>query len=213
MLELAIGRFLERELDRMEVSANRVEYLNATFVYNQVADLAANLATRGYQEETSGLIDLLPEETFRIKANLIIARKVHASDLPEHTYFYINQAYQGIDNLDQSSSNQRFRFNRNLIETFSSIGSRELNAIVDEEMSKIYPNGTSARNPALIERGKYYQAFSSIPKSNTIIEDLNDYEAFFLVDNENLNDPKWAEYKERLDRYRFGGDYIRFVTN
>ena len=201
-------------METVKSSALRMEYLNATFFYNQLVKLCSHLAIQGSKEEVEKIIDLIAEEHFKIKTYFIIAKKVHNSELPEHTYYYIEKAYKLIDQADPSKGNFSFQYSDNIVETLSEIGSRELDRLIDEQLKIQYPSGTREKSIGLIRRGKYHQAFETTPKSNTMMEDLRDYEVFLLDTNDNINLPKWKTFKERLERYGIlGNDYVRFVNN
>ena len=213
-LKKAYEHFENFNEDRIGNSASRVDYLNATFLYNQIVELCSHLAIDGKRDDVDRLIGLIDQDHFKIKSYLLIAKKVHSSDSPEYAYYYIDKAYYHLDRLDPSQGNVSFWYNDNIIETLAEIGSRELDLLIDDQLRDQYPGGTAEKSIGLVKRGKYFQALQTMPQSNTMMQDLNDMEVFLIFSNDNINLPKWSRTKSILDRYGLvGNDYVRFVTN
>ena len=202
------------DLNAFKKSSVRGEYLNQTFFFNQVVELAGHFAKIGDKEETHKIINTITEVHFRMKAYFIIARAVHDGFYPEDTYHYIESGYKALDQFDPGPLDQTATYTFTIIETLSGLGSRELDLIVDKELSKFYPWGSDEKNVGLIRRGKYYRALESIPESNTIPNNLSDYRLFLILDSSNLGSSKWSRYKELIDRYGIEeNNYIVFATN
>jgi hypothetical protein len=210
----AFNYYEKLDYNSINVSAGRGDYLNVTFFFNQIVELAINFAKLGKIETTNEIVNLISEVHFRMKTYFLIARRVHESEYPEDTYHYIGKGYDALEQFDPGPLDRTASYTFTIIETLSGLGSRELDMIVDEELKKFYPRGSLDKNIGKIKRGKYYQAMEAIPTSNTVSRDLEFYQPFLMLDNNNMDNPKWSRYKELHDRYGLArNDYIPFSTN
>jgi hypothetical protein len=208
----AIGYYKNIDFDNISRSASREEYLTTIFFKNHLVTLASHFAKIGNKEEAHNLVNLITEVHFRMKAYFIIARRVHESAFPEDTYHYIEAGYSALDEFDPGPLFSTASYTFTIIETLSSIGSRELDRIADEHIKEWYPNGTEDKILGKLKTNKYYQAYETLPISNTFAQDLFDFVPFLLIDSKNLDKPKWSRVKELFDRYGFAGnDYIEFI--
>jgi hypothetical protein len=209
----AIKFYNNIDFDNIKSSASREEYLNIIFFKNQLVTLASHFAKISKRQEAHHLVNLIPEVHFRMKAYFIIARRVHESATPEDTYHYIEAGYAALDQFDPGPLFSTATYTFTIIETLSGIGSRELDRIADDHIKKWYPNGTKDKILGKLKTRKYYQAFETIPVSNTYSQDLRDFVLFLLMDENNLDESKWRRLKELYNRYGLGeNDYIEFIN-
>lgn len=196
-------------------SASRAEYLTTSFFYNDVVRLAINYASIGNKEVSDELVSTISQVHFRMLSYFLIARKTHDSAFPQDAFYYMRKGFEAFDQFEAGKMNNSGSYYRTIIQTLSELGSKELDALADKQLRKVYPNGTVAKVAGLSRRGKYFQAKANFPSSNTALDDFY-YSAYGILemDLRNRPDPRWSFYDEILERYgNTGEDYILFNTN
>lgn len=157
-------------------SLNRYEYLEKTYLLNQVKDLAVHLAEMGkpgLAVMQTELFDKLHEKGL---AYLFMTERLYAKNADPYAFVYLDSTLTKLKALDFSAISVPLDIRYRLIQVLGRIGSQKINqkalSIFREIPEVNKPNALFSLIQGVTEEGNYYRAVSSIPSRLTETEDL-----------------------------------------
>lgn len=174
--ENGFSYFTRVHLEKIYTSANTYEYLNKTFVYNQVKDLSTHLAEMGRIKESMSLSESFEKPYQVIYSYVFNAEHLYGQNYDPQTFVMLDSALTKMDKTDISELGFLEDFRYKLVYTFGKMGGDE----IEGDARTILKGMREGRKTyaqfmfimGLAGSGNYYKASVSIPSSLTETEDL-----------------------------------------
>ena len=173
--EKGLSYFRQLDLENIQRSYDRYEYIEKTFFLNQMKDLSVSLALGGNHKEAVQLAEAMKEKTQRVFSYISMAEKVYSQDTSIVAFSYLDSVMSINKTIDFNNLN--IRDNRfDLVEVLSRIGGRAMNEKAMEIMRDFSLNernfGTILMIWGVAKEGNYHRALTSIPTTFTEEQDL-----------------------------------------
>lgn len=157
-------------------SADKYEYLEKTFFFNQMKDLCVNLADHGYYKEAETLADQFTEVHEKIFAYLYMADRIFENRGDPKAFYYLDSIFSKTDKVDINVLNSPTDHRFNLLMVLGRIGSEKIN---DKALGIYSEMQEGPKFGALIsmvigtsDEGNLYRAVTAIPPTLTETQDL-----------------------------------------
>ena len=201
--------------ENMYATANTYEYVNKTFVYNQLKDLSVNLAKSGQKNESMSLSEKFEKPYQVIFSYLFSADELYDKNYDPQTFVLLDSALTKMDKVELSDLSLPEDFRYKLLYIFGKMGGDEIEADAKtilrnmDEGSKWV--GSLAFAWGLASTGNYYKASVAIPSSFTETQDLI---CRTLILNEACEEKERnagvSAWKELTEYYRADLDYVNY---
>jgi hypothetical protein len=166
-------RINERELVS---STNRYETYNRNFLYNQLMELAKNLALIGKNEESVRIIEALGKNTQRTIAYLYSAKELYDHGYEPSTFIFLDSAFSEMKDFDPENLPFYLEYRGRVVGLMNKIGGARLVDMGAEvyreipELRKFF--ATERMIQGIAARGDFHAAHAAIPSTLTDEQDL-----------------------------------------
>ena len=170
------------DLQNINRSSDKYEYLEKTFFLNMMKQLCVNLAAIGRTSNAVELAEKFSKDEERVFSYIQMAEKVYSQNANPIAFVFLDSTYSKAGKIDFSKLEVRFdsRFGLDSrygqIRLLSGIGSKAINNNAGEILRDIPEqgkfDGIIARVTGIAREGNYYLAFTSIPGTLTESQDL-----------------------------------------
>jgi hypothetical protein len=211
-----IKYYQDLDLQTIQRSSDRYEYLEKIFFLNMMKDLCVNLAAIGKTDDAIAMAEKFSLDEYRIFGYMQMASKVYSQNANPLAFVFLDSVYAKAAKIDFTSLNPELDSRYGQIKILSQIGSRAINNNADEILRDIPEagkfDGVVARVTGIAGEGNYYRALTSIPKTLTESQDLECRTMILLQDcraKESLDgNTKWKAFDNYLDWTKIFVDYI-----
>jgi energy-coupling factor transporter ATP-binding protein EcfA2 len=160
--------------EHFPLSFNRYEYLEKTFLLNQVKDLAAHLAAAGQPRTASQYAELLPNAHEKAFTYLLATDRTYDSPYSTQAFIYLDSAFSKIPSINFSLYANNFNFldvRYPLIRVLSRIGGNAMQSQIATFFRDITegnkPNAFFERIYGIAREGNFYRALTAMPDRMT----------------------------------------------
>jgi len=204
------------EMETLPLTANRWEYLNFTAIYNEVWQLALNLALNDHDEEAFTLVQTFPDANHKASVYSKLAQFIYGTSNKEKAFIYLDSAFSEREKVDEGSLGQ-FDYRFEMLKVLSEVGGESMNKyamdILTEMIEFKKPGGVIELVSGIADEGNFYNAVEAIPNNMPMSNELLSYSVILAEGAKNQNrhkDPKYKGFWESWDHFR---DYIVFLEN
>ncbi|MBS1976240.1 MAG: ATP-binding protein [Bacteroidetes bacterium] len=157
-------------------SLDRYEYIEKTFLLNQVKELCIHLAESGKYEASVAMTGKFLKPEDRAYSYLLTAEEIFRKSSDPRTFMFLDSAYKIIRGLDFTTLPFPMDSRYNLIRLMSRIGSEEINNLALTVLREIQEQNKyfaiQGRIVGVAAEGNFYRALTSIPSTLTETQDL-----------------------------------------
>ncbi len=218
--DIGLSYFNKLDLEHIQRSYDRYEYLEKTFFLNQMKDLSVNLALAGYADEAIVLAEHMKEQTQRVFSYIAMADHVYKRNASPMVFTYLDSVVSINKRIDFNTIPDWLDNRFLLVTVLSGIGGRGMNAKALEIMRDFSLNdrifGTFLMIWGVTKEGNYYRALSAIPPSFTEELDLLCRFAILWEECKKRESATSASEWKAMDEFFLRGtgtDYIFYQPN
>ena len=166
--------------DKISPLANRWQYLNYTYIYNQLVQVAKNCALNDFDDHASALIEITPNPIYKSFIYSELANFLYKNKQEPKAFAYLDSAYANYSKIDEASLLvSTFDPRYSMITTLSGIGGSSLNTKARNLFIEMTPglktDGLFSYVLGMAYEGNYYQAVQAIPEQGPTNQELNHY--------------------------------------
>jgi len=184
---------------KLQVMANRWEYVNFTFIYNQILKMAKYLAAENMHDHAMDLIELLPNNNYKSIVYSNVADFLYDGSNRMKAFVYLDSAMIKGEKVDKSQITfPDYRYQ--LIQTMSGMGGRELNNIAKDMFVELSPGlksgATNFYVVGIAWEGNYYKALQAILPDDPANSRMGHYSNILNEEgNKRPIQPGWEKYR------------------
>jgi hypothetical protein len=164
----AFSHFENIDLNQLQVTANRWEYLNKTLVLNEMLKLAKHLALQGRHDESKRLLNAFASNNYISIAYSVLAEFVYKTRDRQEAFAYLDSALTVGEKVDESQVPFQIDYRYFLMSTMAGIGGNDLNSIAQEIYIELPPGlkdfGLGYYITGICWEGNYFNAEQAIPE-------------------------------------------------
>ncbi len=165
-------------------SSNRYETYNRNFFYNQLMELAKNLALIGEDKESVRIIEKLGRNTQRTIAYLYSAKELYEHGYEPSTFIFLDSAFSEMKNFDPENLPPFLEYRGRVVGLLNKIGGAKLVDMGVEFYTDIPESRKFLATLRMIQgiaaRGDLHVAHAAIPNTLTDEQDLISRNAILL---------------------------------
>jgi hypothetical protein len=202
------------DLRKISSLANRWQYLNYTFIYNEVLKIAKKFALNNMNEKALALIEIAPNRLFKSTMYSEVARYLYARNNEPLAFRFLDSAIVNDEKLKTTDVESTVLNSRlYLIGTMSGIGGETLNQKALESFVELGPysknQGEQFYIQGIAREGNYYRAVQAIPQESPTNARLNHFINIMFEESRYIAPrPGWQELN--ATRNNIFLDYIYF---
>ncbi|MES1215765.1 MAG: hypothetical protein ABUT20_09615 [Bacteroidota bacterium] len=210
--------FHHLDLQSINRSSDKYEYLEKIFFLNMVKQLCVNLAAFRKTNEANELAQRFSTNDVRVFSYMYMAGKLYSQNADPLAFSYLDSTYSVLKkvNLADMATEPSFRYGQ--VNILSQIGSNSLNKEADEILRDM-PEEVKylillARINGIAAEGNYYRALTAIPATLTESQDLECRTMILLeackAKERIAGNKHWA----KMDGYLYWvQNYINYIPN
>lgn len=211
-----LQQFTKLDLQNIQRSIDRYEYLEKTFFLNQLKTLSVNLAVLGHHQDAIHVAELFAADYQKIFSYMEMAKQVYRRDTSAMTFVYLDSAFSLNERIDYNSALVDGQFN--LVFVLAGIGGRDVDLRAHEIMRNFSIDEKRAGAALMIwgsaEEGNYYRAITSITSTFTEREELFSRSLILLEECKRTESTEAAQHWRVMDTYyMFDREYIYYLNN
>ena len=214
--EIAFQYYSAIDLAEISSVANRWQYLNYTFVYNQLTDIIKALALKGNHDEAMKAIESLPDYQYKAYIYSVLANYLYTHEKQTTAFIYLDSAFVNEEKLDPNELDSDLNPHMILINTLAGIGSQALDNKAKSLFVEMSPNikdeGLGQYISGIAYEGNYYRAVEAIPENGSSTQELFYYSDILNAEANKKGDRQgWETLARNWDF--FNSEYIIFQLN
>jgi len=212
-IDAAIGKFKAIEVDKIGPLANRWQYLNYTFIYNQLLLLSKSLAINGYHQEAKSLIESTPDANYKTFIYGELANFLSTNRGEIASFVYLDSALQNNAIRGNNTMNFFVHPSYPIISTLAGIGGVEMISKAKSMFIEMQPGlkgaGLFRYIRGIAWSGNYHRAVEAIPINGSSQSELNYYTLILTEEANKMSTKKgWDKIGENWNFIT--RDYIVF---
>jgi hypothetical protein len=213
--ELAKEHHKNLSISQLQVTANRWEYLNLTYIDNEILKLAKYLASEGDHERAKVLLEQMPDNNYKSIVYCSLAQFMYDGRDQMEAFVYLDSAVSKGTRVDESQIPFQLHYRYYLAEVMSGIGGKDLSNIAQDTFRELQPGlkqfALNRYVTGIAYEGNYYNALQAIPEDTPDNQILGLYGTIISEEAERQAvRPGWEHVAQSINKF---SNYIVFNAN
>lgn len=212
---LALSYYKKIDFNSVKRSAERFEYIEKSFFFNQLKNLSRNLIDIGKESEANQIINHFEFGREKAFSYIFNAERIYSRSSNPKAFACLDSALGFMNKEDFTLLRGELDYRFNLITVLEKIGGERLNSIANEIQNDLFEDskfrGVKSTVTGIAAEGNYFSAMSAIPTSLTETQELICCYSILLEAckrNQYANSISWLNMDQYFDWER---DYVYYV--